>query len=94
MLRRQEPVLRRGAFVELQAQAHCYLFARHDQDQALMVMVNSGAEACSGSLSLPSSLPDVERPRLLFGQADVKTADPRSLTYALAARSGAIVALR
>ncbi|MDX1616532.1 MAG: glycoside hydrolase family 13 protein [Candidatus Promineifilaceae bacterium] len=93
-MRHQEPVLRSGAFSPLRAKDHCYAFARHESNTALITIVNAGEEAHSDTLSLPEDLPPVDQFRVVFGRADLKVEESRSLTYAVAARSGTIVSIR
>ena len=90
-LRHAHPVLRRGHFEELYAQAQQYAFLRHDNDETLLVVLNAGNETAQISVPVGRYISDGKSLMPLFGAVAAGTVQRGHSALRIPPRTGAVL---
>lgn len=67
-LRHAHPVLRHGRYATLHADGHCHAFARYDEHQTLVVVINAGEQAANVALDVARFYADDASVEPIFGE--------------------------
>jgi cyclomaltodextrinase len=90
-LRHAHPVLRRGQFDEIYAQAQQYAFLRHDHHETLLVVLNAGNEAAQISVPVGRHVSDGESLKPLFGSVTAGAVQRGHCAVNIPPRAGAVL---
>ncbi|MGH2543862.1 MAG: glycoside hydrolase family 13 protein, partial [Ardenticatenaceae bacterium] len=90
-LRHAHRVLRRGHYYELYAGDDVYAFARRDDDEALVVALNVGAEPREATIPVGAYFRDDIHLQSLFGQGQASAIADGAFQLSLPARSGVVL---
>ncbi len=89
-LRHAHPVLRRGHFYPLYAEGECFVFARRNDEETLVIALNVGKAAREITVPVGAYFQDGAALTALFGQGQAGTVQNGEVALSLAMREGAV----
>ena len=90
-MRRKRSVLRHGRFIHLSAEDLCYSFARQDNEDAVIVVLNASENAVTVSLSVGELFEDGTILSPIIGESSVDPIAAGELNISVPAREGVVL---